>query len=114
MVALGEMADFAQKPPPLAFSAVGLIVYRSISFRCVDEEISLYRFTLGWIDADDFVHPLNLVIYHPFESLARFECRLASGLEILLLLHSHQRDLIEENSMLHTLAYLVCRFPQYA
>lgn len=114
MIALGEMADFAQKPPPLAFSAVGLIVYRSISFRCVDEEISLYRFTLGWIDADDFVHPLNLVIYLPFESLARFECRLASGLEILLLLHSHQRDLIEENSMLHTLAYLVCRFPQYA
>lgn len=114
MIALGEMADFAQKPPPLAFSAVGLIDYRSISFRCVDEEISLYRFTLGWIDADDFVHPLNLVIYLPFEGLARFECRLASGLEILLLLHSHQRDLIEENSMLHTLAYLVCRFPQYA
>lgn len=114
MIALGEMADFAQKPPSLAFSAVGLVVYRSISFRCVVEEISLYRFTLGWIDADDFVHPLNLVVNLPFESLARFEFRLTSGLEILLLLHSHQRDLIEENSMLHIAAYLVCRFPQYA
>ena len=114
MIALGEMADFAQKPPPLAFSAVGLVVYRPISFWCVVEEISLYRLTLGWVDTDDFVHPLNLIVNLPFESLTRFECRLASGFEILLLLHTHQRDLIEENSILHVLAYLVCRFPQYA
>ena len=64
------MPNFAQKPPSLAFSAIGLIVYHLASFRCVIEEISLYRDILRWRDTEDFVYPLNLCINLPFESLA--------------------------------------------